>query len=165
MLSTTLMQAASIDSILTENSEVEDSIKVRYSGNETIWGFGLGYFPIWDDYFESSGIAITFYSESSISKLFNLGWSFQLNKAIGSSGGYLSLNGFLSHPIKMENHAIYIKGGLGIATLIYPSLVGVVEFQYLILEFEKTAISISVSECIPGFQMLMPPVISIGILF
>jgi hypothetical protein len=65
----------------------------------------------------------------------------------------------------MENHAIYIKGGLGIATLIYPSLVGVVEFQYLILEFEKTAISISVSECIPGFQMLMPPVISIGILF
>jgi len=89
----------------------------------------------------------------------------QLNKVIGSGGGYLSINCYLSHPIKLETHTLYIKGGLGLATLIYPSLVGLVEFQYLIWEFEKTAISVSVSECIRGFQMLMPPVISIGILF
>lgn len=164
MLSTTLMQAASIDSILTENSEVEDSFIVRYSDNETFWGFSVGYFPIWDEHFESGGISTTLHSESNISKIFKLGWSFQLNLAI-DGGGYLALNGYLSHPIKFDDHALLIKGGAGIATIIYPSLVGFLGVEYLIWEFEDTAISISVSECIPGFQMLMPPVISIGILF
>ncbi|MCL4278190.1 MAG: hypothetical protein KJZ60_00650, partial [Ignavibacteriaceae bacterium] len=60
---------------------------------------------------------------------------------------------------------LLIKGGAGLATIIYPSLVGFLEAEYLIWEFEDSAISISVSECIPGFQMLMPPVISVGILF
>lgn len=165
MLGTTLMQAASIDSILTENSESEDSFKVRYSDNETFWGFSLGYFPIWEEYFSSSGISGTFYSESTISKLFKLGWSLQLNMTVEGDGGYLSVNGYLSHPIKMENHALLIKGGVGIATIIYPTIVGLLEVEYLIWEFEKTAISLSISECIPGFQMLMPPVFSIGILF
>lgn len=164
MLSTTLMQAASIDSILTENSESEDSFKVRYSDNETFWGFSLGYFPIWEEHFESGGISTTLYTESTISKFFKLGWSFQLNLAI-DGGGYLALNGYLSHPIKFEDHTLLIKGGAGIATIIYPSLVGFLGVEYLIWEFEGTAITVSISECIPGFQMLMPPVISIGILF
>ncbi len=164
MLGTTLMQAASIDSILTENSEGEDSFKVRYSDSETFWGFSLGYFPIWDENFESSGISTTLYSESTISKIFKLGWSLQLNLAI-DGGGYLALNGYLSHPIKFDNHTLLIKGGAGIATIIYPSLVGFLGIEYLLWEFEGTAISVSISECIPGFQMFMPPVISVGILF
>lgn len=164
MLSSVLMQASSIDSILTENSEGEDSFKVRYSDNETFWGFSLGYFPIWEENFESGGISTTLYSESTISKIFKLGWSLQLNLAI-DGGGYLALNGYLSHPIKLDNHTLLIKGGAGIATIIYPSLVGFLGVEYLLWEFEGTAISISVSECIPGFHMFMPPVISIGVLF
>lgn len=165
MLSPALMQATSIDSILSENTESEDSFKVRYSDNETFWGFSLGYFPNWEEYFSSSGISGTFYSESTISKLFKLGWSLQLNMTVEDGGGYLSINGYLSHPIKMEIHTLLIKGGAGIATIIYPTVVGLLEVEYLIWEFEKTAITISVYECIPGFQMFMPPVISIGILF
>ena len=164
MLSSVLIQASSIDSILTENSEGEDSFKVRYSDNETFWGFSLGYFPIWDEFFESGGISTTLYSENTISKFFKLGWLFQLNLAV-DGGGYLALNGYLSHPIKFDDHTLLIKGGAGIATIIYPSLVGYLGVEYLIWEFEDTAISVSISECIPGFQMFMPPVISIGILF
>jgi len=164
MLSPALMQATSIDSILTVTSKETNSIKIRYSDNETFWGFSVGYFPIWDEYFESGGISTTLYSESAISKIFKLGWSFQLNLAI-DGGGYLALNGYLSHPVKFNDHTLLIKGGAGIATIIYPSLVGFLGVEYLIWEFEDTAISVSISECIPGFQMFMPPVISIGILF
>lgn len=164
MLSSVLMQASSIDSILTENSEVEDSFKVRYSDNETFWGFSLGYFPIWDEYFESGGISATLYTESDISKIFKLGWSFQINLAI-DGGGYLALNGYLSHPIKFDDHTLLIKGGAGIATIIYPSLVGFLGVEYLLWEIEEIAISVSISECVPGFQMFMPPIISIGVLF
>lgn len=158
------LQAESIDSVLTDDSERTDSIKIRYSDNETFWGFSLGYFPIWDEYFESGGISATLYTESDISNIFKLGWSFQINLAI-DGGGYLALNGYLSHPIKFDNHTLLIKGGAGIATIIYPSLVGFLGIEYLLWEFEGTAISVSISECIPGFQMFMPPVISVGILF
>jgi hypothetical protein len=164
LLTPVFIQAESIDSLLTDNSERTDTIKIRYSDNETFWGFSLGYFPIWDEDFESGGMSTTFYSESKISKIFKLGWSLQLNFAI-DGGGYLSVNGYLSHPIKINSHTLLIKGGAGLATIIYPSLVGFLEAEYLIWEFEDSAISISVSECIPGFQMLMPPVISVGILF
>lgn len=161
---TSIIQATSIDSILIDNSEETDSIQIRYSDNQTFWGFSLGYFPIWDENFESGGISTTLYSESAISKIFKLGWSFQLNLAI-DGGGYLVLNGYLSHPIKFDAQTLLIKGGAGIATIIYPSLVGLLGVEYLLWEFEDTAISVSISECIPGFQMFMPPVISIGILF
>ena len=164
MLSSVLMQASSIDSILNVTSKESNSIKVRYSDNGTFWEFSVGYFPIWDENFESGGITKTFYSENTISKFFKLGWSFHLNLAI-DGGGYLALNGYLSHPVKFDDNTLLIKGGAGIATIIYPSLVGFLGAEYLIWEFEDTAISVSISECIPGFQMFMPPVISIGILF
>jgi len=164
LLAPVFLQAGSIDSVLTDDSERTDSIKIRYSDNETFWGFSLGYFPIWDENFESGGITTTLYSENTISKFFKLGWSLQLNLAI-DGGGYIALNGYLSHPVKFDDHTLLIKGGAGIATIIYPSLVGFLGVEYLIWEFEDTAISVSISECIPGFQMFMPPVISIGILF
>jgi hypothetical protein len=165
MLITTFVWAKSADSILADTSEEKNTLKNKYSDNESIWGFKLGYFPIWEEDFSSSGISGTFYSESTISKLFKLGWSFQLNMTVEDDGGYLFVNGYLSHPIKIENHTLLIKGGAGIAAIIYPSLAGLLEIEYLIWEFEETAISVSISECIPGFQMLMPPIISIGILF
>jgi len=164
LLAPVFLQAESIDSVLTDDSERTDSIKIRYSDNATFWGFSLGYFPIWDENFESGGITTTLYSENTISKFFKLGWSLQLNLAI-DGGGYIALNGYLSHPVKFDDHTLLIKGGAGIATIIYPSLVGFLGVEYLIWEFEDTAISVSISECIPGFQMFMPPVISIGILF
>ena len=163
-LAPALLQARQIDTVLTETYKESDSLKVRYSDNETFWGFSLGYFPIWDENFESGGITTTLYSENSISNFFKLGWSLQLNLAI-DGGGYLALNGYLSHPVKFDDHTLLIKVGAGIATIIYPSLVGFLGVEYLIWEFEDTAISVSISECIPGFQMLMPPVISVGILF
>ncbi len=165
LLAPALLQATTADTVLTDAHVMEDSIRGRYSDNETFWGFSLGYFPVWEEYFSSSGISGTFYSESTISKLFKLGWSLQLNMTVDGGGGYLSVNGYLSHSIKIENHTLLFKGGAGIATIIYPTLVGLLEIEYLIWEFEDTAISVSMSECIPGFQMFMPPVISIGILF
>ena len=159
-----VLLAGPIDSVLTDDSERTDSIKIRFSDNETFWGFSLGYFPIWDEHFESGGISATLYTESDISKIFKLGWSFQINLAI-DGGGYLALNGYLSHRITFDDHTLLIKGGAGIATIIYPSMVGFLGAEYLIWEFEDTAISVSISECIPGFQMFMPPVISIGVLF
>ena len=164
LLAPAILEAGSIDSVLTDVPQDADSLKPRYSDNQTFWGFSVGYFPLLDKDFESGGIATTLYSESTISKFFKFGWSLQVNIAI-EGRGYLSGNGYLSHPINFGDHTLLIKGGAGLATIIYPSLVGLLEIEYFIWEFEDTAISISVSECIPGFQMLMPPVISVGILF
>ena len=165
LLAPAILEAESVDSVFNNNFEETNSLSLRYSDNTTFWGFSLGYFPIWEEYFSSSGLSGTIYSESTISKFFKLGWSLQLNMTLEGSGGYLSVNGYLSHPIKIEENILLVKGGAGIATIIYPSLVGLLEVEYLIWEFENSAISISISECIPGFQMLMPPVFSIGILF
>jgi len=161
-----ILEAGSIDSVLTDIPKESDSLNVRYSDNETFWGFSLGYFPIWDENFESGGIATSLYSENTISKFFKLGWSFQLNKAIGSGGGYYSLNCYLSYPIDLGNHIMFIKCGLGLATYTYITPVAQFKVEYLLWEFEKSAISVSISETIPGINTIfMPPIISIGILF
>lgn len=165
LFQTIIVQAIPIDSVLVETSEECDSVEVRYSDNKSFWGFSLGYFPIWDEDFESGGISTTLYSENTISKLFKLGWSFQLNLAI-DGGGYMALYGYLSYPLKLGNNNLYIKGGIGLVTYTYITPVAQFKVEYLLWEFKKSAISISISETIPGIKMLfMPPVISIGILF
>ena len=161
----TLAQGIATDSTLTDKTIVEDSNTVRYSDNETFWGFSFGYFPILEEDFESGGISVALYTENTISNIFKLGWSYQLNIAI-DGGGYMALYGYLSYPVKLGNNYLYIKGGLGLATYTYLTPVALFKFEYFLWEFEKSAISISISETIPGIQMLfMPPVISIGILF
>jgi hypothetical protein len=144
---------------------VKDSAQTKYSDNRSIWGVRLGFFPIYGDNLKSAGISESLFSESKISKFFNLGWTFQVNETIDGKGGYLSLSGFLSYPIKIEDNTILIKSGLGLATYTYPTPTALFEIEYLIFEFEKTAISLSLSESIIGFNKIMPPVISIGILF
>jgi len=165
LLAPAILEAGSIDSVLTDIPKETDSLNLKYSDNETFWGFSLGYFPIWDENFESGGIATTLYSENSISKFFKLGWSFQLNLAF-DGGGYMALYGYLSYPLKLGNHNLYFKGGLGLATYTYITPVAQFKVEYLLWEFEKSAISVSISETIPGIKTIfMPPVISIGILF
>jgi hypothetical protein len=162
----TILSAYTFNYCGTDSLVTKDSVDQNgYSDLNSIWGFRIGYFPIYGDYLESSGISGTFYNENAISKLFNLGWSFQLNKAIGSDGGYMSLSGYLSYPLKLTNNIIYLKAGLGLATYTYITPTALFEIEYLLFEFEKTAVSVSLFESIIGFKLLMPPVISIGILF
>ena len=159
------VQAVPIDSVLVETVKPNDSVNVNYSSNQTFWGFSLGYFPIWEEDFESGGISTSLYTENTISKLFKLGWSAQLNLAF-DGGGYMALYGYLSYPLKLGNDNLYIKGGLGLATYTYLTPVAYFKVEYLLWEFEKSAVSISVSETIPGIhEVFLSPVISIGILF
>ncbi len=145
---------------------VEDSVGyIRYSNLKSIWGFRLGYFPDVGDEFNSTGVSGTFYNEYAISKFFNLGWSLQVNQAINNNGGYLYLGGILTYPLRIEKQVFYVRSGLGLGVIGGLTRVGFFEIEYLIWEFEKSAISISITECIPEFKKLMPPVISIGILF
>jgi len=161
----TIGQAMPKDSILVETDTNVDLIALRYSDNHTFWGFSLGYFPIWEEDFESGGISTSLYTENTISKLFKLGWSAQLNLAF-DGGDYIALYGYLSYPLKLGNDNLYIKGGLGLATYTYLTPVAYFKVEYLLWEFEKSAVSISVSETIPGIhEVFLPPVISIGILF
>jgi hypothetical protein len=165
MLTPALVNALPTDSKLTIKTIVEDSNKVRYFDNETFWGFSLGYFPILEEDFESGGISVDLYTENKISKIFKLGWSYQLNIAI-DGGGYMAFYGYLSCPLKLWNNNLYIKGGLGLATYTYLTPVAYFKVEYLLWEFEKSAISLSISETIPGIQtVFLPPVISVGILF
>ena len=159
------VQAVPIDSVLVETVKPNDSVNVNYSSNQTFWGFSLGYFPICEEEFESGGISTSLYTENTISKLFKLGWSAQLNLAF-DGGGYMALYGYLSYPLKLGNDNLYIKGGLGLATYTYLTPVAYFKVEYFLWEFEKSAVSISVSETIPEIhEVFLPPVISIGILF
>src|SRR5690606_29960518 len=112
-----------------------------------------------------SGFSATIFNEYRFSKIFNFGWSLQVNQAINNNGGYLFLGAILSHPLRIEKQVFYLRSGLGLGVVSGLARVVFFEVEYLIWEFEESAISISISECIPEFNKLMPPVISIGILF
>ena len=96
------VQAVPIDSVLVKTVKPNDSVNVNYSSNQTFWGFSLSYFPICEEEFESGGISTSLYTENTISKLFKLGWSAQLNLAF-DGGGYMALYGYLSYPLKLGN--------------------------------------------------------------
>jgi len=166
LFSNTILGAYSLNYHAGDSLSVNDSVEQnRYSNLKSIWGFRLGYFFDNSDEFNSMGLSGTFYNEYAISKFFNLGWSLQINQAINNNGGYLYLGGILSYPLRIEKQVFYVRGGLGLGAIGGLTRVGFFEIEYLIWEFEKSAISISISECIPEFKKLMPPVISIGILF
>ena len=120
------------DSLITIDSVNQN----RYSNLKSIWEVRVGYFPIVNDNFKSSGVSGSFFYESPISNTLNLGWIFQLNLALKDRGGYMSLGGFLSYPIKFNNHSLYLKSGLGFATTSsYPSPTVMFEVEYLLFEF------------------------------
>lgn len=161
-----ILSAYSLNYHAGDSLAVEDSVEQsRYSNLKSIWGFRLGYFLDNSDEFNSTGLSGTFYNEYSISKFFNLGWSLQVNQAINNNGGYLYLGAILSYPLRIGKQVFYVRSGLGLGVIGGLARVGFFEIEYLIWEFEKSAISISISECIPEFKKLMPPVFSIGILF
>ena len=150
------------DKYLTAFDSVDQN---KYSNMNSIWGLRLGYFPIAGNGLETSGFSATIFNEYRFSKIFNFGWSLLVNQAINNNGGYLFLGAILSHPLRIEKQVFYLRSGLGLGVVSGLARVVFFEVEYLIWEFEESAISISISECIPEFNKLMPPVISIGILF
>ena len=165
ILSNSVLIARTYKIDFSDSLVVDTVYQTKYSDNQSIWGFRVGYFSDVGNELNSAGLSGTFYNEYAISKLFNLGWSLQVNQAINNNGGYLYLGGFLSYPLKLEKQVFYIRGGLGLGVIGGLARVGFFEIEYLIWEFEKSAISVSISECIPEFNKLMPPIVSIGILF
>jgi hypothetical protein len=82
----------------------------------------------------------------------------------------LNNKGFIGFCVFKENRGYHLTELflLRSLTLTYSYIKPVAQFkvEYLLWEFEKFAISVSISETIHGIQMFfMPPVISIGILF
>jgi hypothetical protein len=137
-----------------------DSTKTIFTDNKSIWGLKLGRFH-YSDYFSEDGVSGNFFNEHNISRNFNFGWSFQLYKTIGSNEGTISLNGYLSYPLEIGSQKFFIKGGLGLATLGYISPIAMFEVEYIVCDFEKSAISVSILQSVPG----LPLTISVGILF
>jgi hypothetical protein len=142
-------------------SNPTDSTKIKFSDNQSIWGIKLGRFHYSGVYFHEGGVSGNFFNEHKISRNFNLGWSFQLYKTIGSNEGSASINGYLSYPFLIGNQKFYIKGGLGLAILNYLTPVAMFEVEYIVCDFEKSAISVSILQSVPG----LPLTVSVGILF
>lgn len=139
-----------------------DSTRVKkYSDNESYWGFKLGRFHFGGEYFVEDGVTLTFLNEHRISKCFYLGGSLQIYKTIGSDEGAISLNGYLSCPFTIAEQKFYLKAGTGLATLGYFSPILYSEIEYIVFNFEKSAISVSVQKSFPQ----LPLIISIGVLF
>lgn len=137
-----------------------DSTTTRFTENESIWGFKLGRFH-YSDYFSENGVSGTFLNELKISKYFHLCGSLLVYKTIGSNDGAISLSGYLSHPLEIDNQKFFLKGGLGLAALGYISPVAMFEVEYVVFDFEKSAISISVQQSFPK----LPLIVTIGMLF
>ena len=137
-----------------------DSTVARFTDNKSLWGLKLGRFH-YSGYFSEDGVSGTFFNEQKISKYFYLGGSLLIYKTIGSNEGAISLNGYLSYPLEIGNQKFFIKGGLGLATLGYINPVAMFEVEYVVFNFEKTAITVSIQKSFPE----LPLIISIGILF
>lgn len=137
-----------------------DSTKIQFTDNQSIWGFKLGRFH-YSGYFIEDGVSGTFFNEHRISKYFYLGGSLLIYKTIGSNEGAISLNGYLSYPLEIGSQRFFLKGGAGLATLGYINPVAMFEVEYIVFDFEKTAISVSILQSIPG----LPLTVSVGILF
>ncbi len=137
-----------------------DSTTTRFTDNKSIWGLKLGRFH-YSDHFSEDGVSGTFFNEQKISKYFYLGGSLLLYKTIGSNEGAISINGYLRYPLEVGSQKLYIKGGLGLATLGYINPVAMVEVELVVFEFKKSAISVSVQHSFPK----LPFIVNIGILF
>jgi len=137
-----------------------DSTNIKFTDNQTIWGLKLGRFH-YTGYFSEDGVSGTFFNEHKISKYFYLGGSLLIYKTIGSNEGAISLNGYLNYPLEIGSQKFFIKGGLGLATLGYINPVAMFEVEYIVFDFEKSAISVSIQQSLPQ----LPLIISVGILF
>lgn len=140
---------------------IDSTIVKQYSDNESYWGFKLGRFHFGGEYFVEDGVSFTFFNEHKISKYLYLCGSLQVYKTIGSDEGVISLNGYLSYPLIVGDQKFFLKSGAGLATFGYLSPILNFEIEYIIFDFEKSAISVSIQKSFPK----LPLIISIGILF
>lgn len=138
-----------------------DSTKIKFTDNQSIWSLKLGRFHYSGGYFSEDGVSGSFFNEHKISKYFYLGGSLLIYKTIGSNEGAISLNGYLSYPLEIGSQKFFLKGGAGLATLGYLSPILMFEVEYIVFDFEKSAISVSIQQSLPQ----LPLIISIGILF
>lgn len=138
-----------------------DSTTTRFTDNQSIWGFRLGRFHFSGAYFSKDGVSGTFFNEQRISKYFYFGSCLQIDKTIGSDEGIISLNGYLSYPLLIGEQKFFLKGGTGLATLNYLSPILMFEVEYIVCDFEKSAISVSVQQTFPK----LPLIVTLGILF
>lgn len=130
-------------------NSIDSTIVKQYSDNESYWGFKLGRFHFGGEYFVEDGVSFSFLNEHKISKYFYLGGSLQVYKTIGSDEGAISLNGYLSYPFKVAEQKFFLKAGTGLATLNYLSPILYFEIEYIVCDFEKSAISVSVQQTFP----------------
>ena len=140
---------------------IDSTVVKQYSDNESYWGIKLGRFHFGGECFVEDGISFTFLNEHRISKYFYLGGGFQVYKTIGSDEGAISLNGYLNYPLEIGSQKFILKGGSGLATLSYLSPILNFEIEYIVFDFEKTAITISVQQSFPK----LPLVVNFGFLF
>lgn len=145
----------------TSANPTDSTVVKQYSDNESYWGFKLGRFHFGGEYFDEDGISLTFLNEHKISKYLYLCGSLQVYKTIGSDEGAISLNGYLNYPIKVAEQKFFLKAGAGLATLGNLSPILNFEVEYIVFDFEKSAISVSIQKSFPK----LPLIISIGILF
>ena len=140
---------------------IDSTVVKQYSDNESYWGFKLGRFHFGGECFVEDGASFTFLNEHRISKYFYLCGSLLVYKTIGSDEGSISLNGYLNYPFEIGSQKFFLKGGAGLATLSYLSPILNFEIEYIVFDFEKTAITISVQQSFPK----LPLVVNFGFLF
>jgi hypothetical protein len=153
-----LLFAFTCSSIIANPS---DSTKSKFTDNESLFGFKLGRFHFGGTYFSRDGVSGAFLNDYRISKYFYLEGSLQIYKTIGSDEGAISLNEYLSYPLTISNQKFFLKGGIGLATLGYLSPIINFEVEYIVFDFENSAISISIQQSLPK----LPFIFNIGILF
>jgi len=145
--------------ILAEQND--STITKHYVDYNSFWGLKVGRFHFGGRYFQEDGVTGVFLNENRMSGYLYFGCGLQLYKTIGTKEGAISLNAYLCYPLNIGEQKFLMKAGAGLVTVSSISPVITSELEYILFDFQETALTVSVQQSLPG----LPFVVNIGFLF
>ena len=140
--------------------------------SKNLWGIYAGYFPdINDKSYVSSGISASITFESLSDNFFNWGWYSILRKTFepqsgNQPDGSFSLGVSLDKSFSTERGRFLAKVGLGVGYPVnYINITNIISIEYQHKVSQNLSLSISLTEEIVRFNLFLPPLINIGIIF
>ena len=146
----------------------ENKIYADSTQSEGIISLKLGYFPKFGKIIESSGIVVSFSSNSDFQNFLDFGYYFSIYKGIKNSPekSGLIVGGFnCGHKIYFGNKPLIIRLITGLAVPNYPALTNILELDFPLILLKYSSLNISFSGGFIGFRELLPYSISIGLTF
>lgn len=140
--------------------------------DENLWGLSIGYFPyLNDNSYVSSGMSASITFESLSDNIVNWGWYFIFRKTFedqleNQPDGSYSLGASISYCISTAKGRFLTKVGMGFGyPATYLNVTNIISIEYQHGISENIFLSISLTEEIVGFNLFLPPLINVGIVF